>query len=118
MVQIRGRLTCPACNSKRSPGAHLCVDHLSRCRYCREMKHLSLMLVAVALLGGCATNDFRVVGALRPGMTPQEAQGTITSFGFNLARSLPRPATGWPVERKTFDATDWRAGREEALSGK
>src|SRR3954466_6470606 len=76
------------------------------------------ILVAVALFAGCVTNDFKVVDALKRGMTPQEAQATITAFGFTLARSLARPATGWPVERKTFDAADWRAGREEGLSGK
>ena len=77
-----------------------------------------LIPVAVLLLAGCVTNDFKVVDALKPGMTPQQAQETINSFGFTLAQSLPRPASDWPTERKTFDATAWRAGREEARSGK
>jgi hypothetical protein len=84
------------------------------------MKLAAKLLISVALvfLGGCVTNDFKVVDALKLGMTQQEAQATIKSFGFSLAQSLPRPATGWPADRNTFDATDWRAGREEARTGK
>ena len=77
-----------------------------------------LLSAALLLLAGCVTNDFKVVDSLKAGMTPQEAQETIKSFGFTLSKSLPRPAAGWPAERKAFDATDWRAGREEARTGK
>jgi hypothetical protein len=84
------------------------------------MKFVIKLLLAVAglLFSGCVTNDFKVVDALKPGMSPGEAQATIKSFGFALDQSLPRPTNGWPAERKTFDATDWRAGREEARTGK
>jgi hypothetical protein len=77
-----------------------------------------LIAVALVLLGGCVTNDFKVVDSLKPGMSPTEAQDTIKAFGFALAQSLPRPTNGWPAERKTFDAADWRAGREEVRTGK
>jgi len=76
-----------------------------------------LLASMVFLLGGCVTNDFKVVEALKLGMSPEEAQATIKSFGFTLAQSLPRPARGWPAERKTFEATGWRAGEEEARTG-
>lgn len=83
------------------------------------MKIATPLLTAIAafLFAGCVTNDFKVVDALKIGMSPEEAQATIKSFGFSLQQSLPRPTSGWPAERKTFDATDWRAGREEARTG-
>ena len=77
-----------------------------------------LISASLVLLAGCVTNDFKVVDTLKLGMTPQEAQATIKSFGFALAHSLTRPVDGWPADRKTFDATDWRAGREEARTRK
>jgi hypothetical protein len=77
-----------------------------------------LTVLSALLLGGCVTKDFKVVDALKVGMSPTEAQTTIRSYGFSLAESLRRPADGWPAERKAFAATAWRAGREEARTGK
>jgi hypothetical protein len=84
------------------------------------MKCIAAFLLACAILlaAGCVTNDFKVVKALHIGMSPEEAKATIHAYGFEVAESLHRPASGWPKERKTFDATDWRAGREEERSGK
>jgi hypothetical protein len=76
-----------------------------------------LALFCSLLLAGCVTNDFKVVDALRIGMSPEEAKSMIQAYGFQLAESIQRPADGWPGERKTFAAADWRAGREEVQSG-
>jgi hypothetical protein len=77
-----------------------------------------LFAAMALLLSGCVTNDFKVVDALKLGMSPEEAQTTIKSFGFTLGQSLSRPANGWPAEKKTFEATDWRAREVEARSGR
>lgn len=84
------------------------------------MKRIAAFVFALSalLIAGCVTKDFKVVDALHVGMSPEEAKATIHAYGFELAASLHRPAGGWPKERKTFDATDWRAGREEERSGK
>lgn len=70
-------------------------------------------------LSGCVTNDFKVVDALRVGMTPEEAEATIKSYGFTRTEAIDRPDGGWPTEAKTFiGAVGWRAGRQEAHTGK
>jgi hypothetical protein len=96
------------------------LSHLVALTVSGKMRVVTTLLFALTLLltAGCVTNDFKVVDALRVGMSPDEARTAIQSYGFSIAKSLQRPADGWPAERKTFDATDWRAGREEARSGK
>jgi hypothetical protein len=55
-----------------------------------------LFLAFLALMvGGCVTKDFKVVDALRAGLTKEEAKATIASFGFERSQALERPASGW-----------------------
>jgi hypothetical protein len=68
------------------------------------------LLCALCLLSGCVSADFRVVDALRAGMTESEAQSAIASFGFQRSDHLARPPSGWPAERGDFTALAWRAG--------
>lgn len=87
-------------------------------RACPRTSLPRLLIFAVVLLvGGCVTNDFKVVDALKIGMSQDEAQTVIRAYGFSRAETLQRPAGGWPSERKAFVATDWRAGREESRAG-
>lgn len=67
-----------------------------------------LVACATLLLCGCLTNDFKVVDALRCGMTKEEAQATITGFSFQRSQVLYRPETGWASE-KTFTNLPGRA---------
>ena len=74
----------------------------------------SLLLVcALSLLSGCVSADFKVVDALKAGMTDAEAQSAIATFGFSRGDRLSRPSSGWPDERTDFTALAWRAGRIE-----
>ena len=77
-----------------------------------------VLAICALMFAGCSSNDFKVVDALHTGMTREEAKATIQSYGFRLEESFSRPADGWPRERKTFTATEWRAGREEERVGK
>jgi hypothetical protein len=72
--------------------------------------HIILMMV---LLSACVTNDFKVVDALRVGMTQDEARSTIASFGFQREEALSRPESGWPVSEKGFTNLPGRAHRIE-----
>lgn len=60
------------------------------------------------LISGCVTKDFKVVDALRAGLTKEEAKGTIASFGFERSEILERPADGW-VSDGTFTNLPSRA---------
>jgi hypothetical protein len=73
-----------------------------------SMKHLAILLVA-GLCAACVTNDFKVVDALRPGMSQTEAEKTIASFGFKRELSKARPTDGWPAEDGTFPNLPGRA---------
>jgi len=54
-----------------------------------------LLALCALLFSGCVTKDFKVVDALRTGMTKEEAKATIASFGFERRQILDRPAAGW-----------------------
>lgn len=54
-----------------------------------------LLVFCTLLLCGCVTNDFKVVDALRAGLSKEEARATIASFGFERSQVLERPASGW-----------------------
>src|SRR5215510_7832262 len=60
----------------------------------RLMKATFLIPVALFLVG-CVTNDFKVVDALHTGMSHNEVQTTIASYGFERREYLIRPAEGW-----------------------
>ncbi|BET65433.1 hypothetical protein ASA1KI_03510 [Opitutales bacterium ASA1] len=80
---------------------------------------LIVVLACFPFLSGCvSTADFKVVEALAIGMSQEEAKATIASYGFTMAEAFDRPEGGWPSERENFQATRWRAGREEAHLGK
>ena len=59
------------------------------------MKIRLLASIALLLVVGCKTNDFKVVDALKPGMSQEEARATIDSYGFQRNEFLVRPNTGW-----------------------
>ncbi len=54
-----------------------------------------VMFFSAILFGGCSTNDFKVVDALRVGFTKEEAKATIAAYGFERAQILKRPSSGW-----------------------
>jgi hypothetical protein len=72
----------------------------------------SLVLFCAMLFCGCVTKDFKVVGALRVGLTKQEAKTTIASFGFERSQILERPASGWTSDG-TFTNLPLRARAAE-----
>jgi len=68
-----------------------------------------LFLVFLALMvSGCVTKDFKVVDALRAGLTKEEAKVTIASFGFERSQILERPGSGW-ISDGTFTNLPGRA---------
>ena len=67
------------------------------------------LILMMVLLSACVTNDFKVVDALRVGMTQDEAQSTIAAFGFERKEALGRPESGWPVSGETFTNLPGRA---------
>jgi hypothetical protein len=75
-----------------------------------QLRLTFILICALCLLSGCVTADFKVVDALRTGMTESEAQSAIASFGFHRSEQLVRPPIGWPSERADFTALAWRAG--------
>lgn len=68
------------------------------------MKRLCNILVPVFILvlAGCVTNDFKVVEALKEGITASEAKEIITSYGFTIEQSLSRPEEGWHETDESF----------------
>ena len=79
------------------------------------MKRNRFILIAAFafILAGCTTADFKVVDAIKPGMSAAEAKAVINSYGFEIGKSEVRPAQGWPSEREDFTALGWRAGQAE-----
>jgi len=77
-------------------------------------RHPAIIISVFALfLAGCTTADFKVVDAIKPGMSAVEAKAVINSYGFEVGKSEARPAQGWPSEREDFTALGWRAGQAE-----
>ena len=77
-----------------------------------------LLFVFLAVLGsGCTAKDFKVVDALRAGLTKEEAKATITSFGFERSEVLERPAAGW-ISDGTFTNLPLRARVVEERTNK
>jgi hypothetical protein len=54
------------------------------------------VVIALAALTSCSSNDFKVLDALETGMTKAEAAKTIESFGFKRQAAVERPPNGWP----------------------
>ncbi|MDT7042080.1 hypothetical protein [Candidatus Nitronereus thalassa] len=50
-----------------------------------------------------------VVDALSKGMTREQADETIESYGFQRELSLNRPDKGWPDTDESFENLPWRA---------
>jgi hypothetical protein len=64
------------------------------------LKHAALLIIA-ALCASCVTNDFRVVEALKSGMSQVEAADVVTSFGFERLTVVNRPVDGWATKDDT-----------------
>jgi hypothetical protein len=76
-----------------------------------------LLIFCALVFSGCVTKDFKVVDALRAGLTKEEAKATIASFGFERSQVLERPASGWASEG-TFTNLPSRARVAEERSKK
>lgn len=76
------------------------------------------ILLIAFFISGCATNDFKVVDALRIGMNAGEAQETIHAYGFQLEQSMERPALGWPNANTALGDLAGRAGATEMRLGR
>ena len=74
---------------------------------------LGCCVAAILLGGGCKTNDFKVVDALRTGMSQEEARGTISGYGFERGEFLVRPADGWSGAQTTMNLPERTAAVEE-----
>jgi hypothetical protein len=83
---------------------------------------LNALLIAriyvVPALNGSYGNDFKVVDALKTGMTRNEAASTIATFSFHLEQSADRPPTGWTESDRTFTDLPGRARKEEIRLGR
>lgn len=79
------------------------------------MKRLCTILTPFffLVLGGCVTNDFKVVEALKEGITQAEAKEIITSYGFTIEQSITRPEKGWPDTDESFVNLPGRVKRIE-----
>lgn len=75
---------------------------------------LSWLTAGTLLLAGCVSKDFKVVEALRVGMTKQEAQSTIAAFSYQSHDALERPVAGWPESDSTLTNLPGRARTVEA----
>jgi hypothetical protein len=75
----------------------------------------AILALCLLLFGGCVTKDFKVVDALRAGMTQEEAKATIASFGFERGQIIERPAAGWASDG-TFTSLPSRARVAEERS--
>jgi hypothetical protein len=60
------------------------------------LRDLTLFAAVLFVVAGCKTNDFKVVDALRVGMSQDEARATISAHGFERREFLTRPTKGWP----------------------
>lgn len=72
-----------------------------------------LPVLSALLLPACTTSDFKVVEALRIGMTKAQAQSTIAAFSFRRDQALDRPVSGWPETDDTFTNLPGRARAAE-----
>ncbi len=81
-------------------------------RLCKRLTPVFFLILA-----GCATNDFKVVDALKDGITQAEAKEIIASYGFTVEQSLTRPELGWPDSDESFANLAGRAKRIEAETG-
>jgi hypothetical protein len=91
------------------------------CFVCTVVALNSYLFVRVFVspaLDGSADNDFKVVDALRIGMTRNEASATIAAFSFHLEQSADRPSAGWPESDRTFTDLPGRARTEEVRLGR
>jgi hypothetical protein len=89
------------------------VPHLLRSVKCMKRYLSSCLYLGILLVTGCVTADFKVVDALRPGMSQAEAQRTIASFGFQRGEALTRSESGWPTELQSNSGLAKRAAYEE-----
>lgn len=69
----------------------------------------ALLALFALLFAGCATNDFKVVDALRVGMTREEAQAAIAAYSFKRDQEFDRPLAGWPESDSTLTNLPGRA---------
>ncbi len=74
-----------------------------------EVSRVSIIFAVALFCWGCVTNDFKVVEALRRGMTQAEAEQTVASFGFRKEQASTRPEGGWPPSDNTFANLPGRA---------
>lgn len=81
-----------------------------------KLLYIPILLVTLGLTG-CATNDFKVVEALRKGMSQDEARTTIANHGFARKEVLARPATGWATAEKSYTRLGERAEYMEKQLG-
>ena len=71
---------------------------------CFCVQRLLLVLgLATFTLTACKTNDFKVVEALRNGMTKSEARSTIHAYGFERKELVIRPPSGWATIQAFMD---------------
>ena len=70
-------------------------------------------LAVLTFVVGCKTNDFKVVDALRVGMSQEEARTTISAYGFERREFLIRPTNGWPSVQTVMDLPKRAAAVEE-----
>ena len=78
-------------------------------------KHIFIVTLALSL-SGCATNDFKVLDALHPGMTRAEATSTVESFSFSIFASAIRPIDGWTDSVKhKLDIYWWAQWAEDKM---
>jgi hypothetical protein len=75
-----------------------------------------LVVCGALLLSSCDTRDFKVVDALRTGMTREEARATIASFSFQRDKALDRPESGWVSDQTSLDLPRQAREVEEKLS--
>jgi len=72
----------------------------------------AILILITALGAGCVTNDFKVVDALRPGLSHSEAADIIAGYGFEKESATDRPRQGWQRDG-TFENLGGRAAAVE-----
>ena len=73
----------------------------------------AFLAVAMLIVVGCKTNDFKVVDSLREGMSQEEVRATISAYGFERREFLIRPADGWQNIQTLIDLPKQAAAVEE-----
>lgn len=79
-----------------------------------DERFVAVILVAALCSTGCVTNDFKVVDALHKGMSREEADTVINSYGFKLGETWTRPAEGWTDDSHSHKKPHLRAQSVEA----